>query len=382
MSQNRSECGHLGALPAVFDTRKRPLFFRLSGVAPPASSAGADWPKDLAGATLAGRGARVRRPALASNANRRIAILVELLMRVSRLCRLAYCSAIALSILPLASGCGDDPVEDALTLEVSIASVDPSVGFAPADIEFVAEAFSDAELDPASLRVTWQFGDGASTVAGLQASHVFQNAGQYTVSVTVDLLDGGEVAGSGSASTEFTVYDSPDLRASIPFVDAFAVRSQDDLRVTFDIFNDAAAEVPIPFRMGVYLAERGAVDTADPPTVQELDALIAGQRVFLIASETRDSLPASFSSGETIDITGIRIPSSVPSDQYDVFVMADDLGVIGELDERDNIQLAANTLDFINTSSEGADILVSQARVRPSRVNVLERMTLDLEVTN
>jgi len=278
--------------------------------------------------------------------------------------------------------CGDDPaVIDPDRLTISIVSVTPEAGFIPAEIEFVAEVTAGSDVVVDELEITWDFGDNASSSGSLIQTHRYEQEGTFLVRVTARERNGsGDVIGEADASTSIDVFARADLRASIPFLDSRAVRSQDDLRVTFDLFNDASA-VPVAFTTGVYLSTERLIDRSNPPDSEALAGLVAAERVFRIAGsdfESFDAQPAT----ENIDITEIRVPASVPSGQYEVFVYVDEGGVVGEHDEANNIQFSPNQLDFINTASEGPDLAVSDVRGRPSRANSLETLTVDVDLVN
>ena len=279
--------------------------------------------------------------------------------------------------------CGDDtPSVDTGRYTVTIASVTPEAGFIPADIEFVGEIEAHAsDVDVEGLEITWDFGDNATSSGALTVTHRFEQEGTYTIRLTVrERNDSAQLVAEATASTTVNIYARADLRASVPFLDAAAVRSQDDLRVTFDLFNDAA-EVPVTFSAGVYIAAENLIDRTNPPEPVTLATLTDSGQIYRIGGrnfESFDAQPAT----ENIDLTGLRIPDVVPSDQYEVFVYVDEGGIVGEHDEINNVQFAPSSLDFINTSAEGPDLAVTRVRGRPSRANSLDALTIDVEITN
>ena len=287
------------------------------------------------------------------------------------------------SVLLALTACGDDsPTVDNGRFTVRIVSVTPETGFIPADIVFVGEIEAHSgDVDVEGLEVNWDFGDNATSSGALTVSHRYEQEGTYTIRVTVRERDGAaKVIAEAMASTSVRIYARADLRASVPFLDARAIRSQDDLRVTFDLFNDAA-EVPVPFSAGIYMAPDRLIDHSNPPNPTTLATLTDSGQIFRIGDrqfESFDAQPAT----ENVDLTGIRVPDTVPSDQYEVFVFVDDTGVVGEHDEINNVQFAPNPLDFINTSAEGPDLAVTRVRGRPSRANALDTLTVDVEITN
>lgn len=276
--------------------------------------------------------------------------------------------------------CGDDAPPAGAEFTITIVSVEPAAGFIPADMTFTAEVSGEGGEAPDGLEFTWDFGDGGSASGSAVSTHRYEQEGTFTVRVTARQRSGGEVTSEASDSVDIDVYARANLKASVPFVDQRAVRSQDELRVTYDLFNDAA-EVPVAFTTGVYLAPEGLIDHSNPPDTVAFQALVAGGQVYQLAQSDFDSFDAQPAS-ENIDLTGLQVPLAVASGQYEVVVYCDDGGVVGEHDEVDNVQFAPNPLDVISTGAEGADLTVTDVRGRPSRSNALDELTIDIEITN
>ena len=263
-----------------------------------------------------------------------------------------------------------------------IVSVTPEAGFVPLEVELVGdvEAVDDVNFD--NVEISWNFGDGTSSTGSFTATHTFEQTGTFTVTLTVSEVTGGTTVDDSTATISVTVYAQADLRVSEPFVGQTTVRSQDDLRVTFELFNDAA-EVALPFQLGVYLSNPGTFDSDNPPDVDELNDGILSNDYYLIHTETVESFQGEGAEVRTIDATQIRVPDTVPSGNYEVFAYADPGGVVGEIDEENNAALAEDhLLAFVNTSTEGPDLAVPDVSARPSRVNQIETLTIDFEVEN
>jgi hypothetical protein len=282
--------------------------------------------------------------------------------------------AVLMTLVALAvgGGCSDDatPVDE---LVVRIISVSPEAGFAPATIQFGAEV---EDSDGTGLTITWDFGNGSGSTGSLNVSSLYEAPGTYEVEVTVTDASGA----TGRAVTSVEIYRQAELRVSAPVPGSRAVRTGDDLRVTFDLFNDAG-EVPVPFDIGVYLALEGSLSPTNPPGVAEIGELRASGGAFRIGTINIESFGGEGTT-ENLDVTDIEIPATVPSGTYDVFVFADDGGVVGELDEDNNVRFSADTVQVISTAQAGPDLLVTRVRARPSLTNLLDRVTIDIDFEN
>ncbi|MBN1947409.1 MAG: PKD domain-containing protein [Bradymonadales bacterium] len=279
--------------------------------------------------------------------------------------------------------CGDEtqngPQEGRVT--VAILSATPQAAFAPAQVDFTGEVQTVPDVDLPRLRMEWDFGDGTTTTGSLEVTHRYTQTGTFNVQFTAsELSETGSVIDQDTDSIEVVIYPAADLRVSVPFVSDLVLRSQDNLRVSFDLFNDAS-EVPIPFQVGVFLAQNNLINHITPPDTDTLESLIDSRSVYRIASRSFDRLDGD-GFNTNVDLSEIRIPDAVPTATYELFVHADDTGVVGELDEINNVQFAVHTIDFINTSTQGPDLVVSNLCARPSRTNSLSAVTVDIELAN
>ncbi len=78
-----------------------------------------------------------------------------------------------------------NPVNDAPTASFTADAVS---GDAPLRVNFDSSGSSDPDGD--ALNCTWDFGDGA-TASGINVTHIYQNSGDYVVTLTVDDGNGG-----------------------------------------------------------------------------------------------------------------------------------------------------------------------------------------------
>jgi PKD repeat protein len=97
---------------------------------------------------------------------------------------------------------------------------DPTSGVAPLDVSFNASSSSDS--DGSIISYTWNFGDG-SNGSGVTTSNIYENAGDYTVQLTVsdndsasdsitmdiEVISGTQVGGIINENTTWTKQGSP-----------------------------------------------------------------------------------------------------------------------------------------------------------------------------
>ena len=97
----------------------------------------------------------------------------------------------------------EDGGSEELQSTITISNLAPSIGtFAvPSGVEGEVLNFAASATDPGSdtLSFLWNFGDGSPSVTAAQTTHVFDDEGSYTVSLTVSDGDGGTDTASGSS---------------------------------------------------------------------------------------------------------------------------------------------------------------------------------------
>ena len=99
------------------------------------------------------------------------------------------------------SGCDSDdggPAAPAYELSAIIDSCDAGNGIAPAEVTCVGDfgGFDDAEQKP-QVTFGWTFGDeaeGDQPLSGKRPTHLYTEPDDYTITLTVTLLEGGETA--------------------------------------------------------------------------------------------------------------------------------------------------------------------------------------------
>jgi PKD repeat protein len=98
----------------------------------------------------------------------------------------------------------DDGATASSTLVVAVANVDPTITgmLVPDGDEGSTLSFDSAATDPGddTLVHTWDFGDGSADEVGLAPTHVYDDDGAYTVTLTVTEEDGGIAVETGTAT--------------------------------------------------------------------------------------------------------------------------------------------------------------------------------------
>ncbi|BAZ46381.1 DNA/RNA non-specific endonuclease [Chondrocystis sp. NIES-4102] len=90
----------------------------------------------------------------------------------------------------------DDGATDSQTFEITVNNVNPTIESVTGDTEInegdtaTFEAFAKDPGDD-TLSYTWNFGDNSESVTGENSSHLYQDNGEYTVTLTVQDDDGG-----------------------------------------------------------------------------------------------------------------------------------------------------------------------------------------------
>lgn len=294
-------------------------------------------------------------------------------------------SALWLALFTLACGGGDDggTPDDRFGVAIVQPGAD-AVLFPDRVVTLQADLVAPADdVDASTIAYDWSFGDG-STVVGTDgtADHTWQSAGTFTVRVTAREVDeDGDDVAEATATVELTVAPAADLVVGVPTlsIPSTTVTSRDTLRLTVDLEN-TAGDAPVPFEVGFYVASADAVDPTAPLTVDALgDLLLTGDAIQLDA-EGFESLAAG--DRANIDKASLAFPEDASSGDYYAFVFADPNDAIGETDEANNASFDPSLFTFVNTSSDGPDLIARNVTARPTRVNQLATVTLDAEIAN
>ena len=278
-----------------------------------------------------------------------------------------------------AAACGDDgPADTAPAADFSITIESPdsaAILFANTPIDFVA-VLDAGDAEDLTVQWRWEFGD-ESSIDGTSptVAHTYTEPGSYLVTVEATDASGA----SATAATTIEVLAAADLAVSIPIVSVpnDTVTPTDPFRVTVDLRNEAAS-APAAFDVVVF-----ALPAADLVTGSYLDPAAADALAATAIEIERRSfagLPAGDQSN--IDISGITIPGGTTSGEYAIMVQVDPARANTEVNRANNNALAARTLAFVDTSGEGPDLLARDVVARPTRVNVLESVTVSASIIN
>ncbi|MFN3200624.1 MAG: CARDB domain-containing protein [Bradymonadia bacterium] len=179
----------------------------------------------------------------------------------------------------------------------------------------------------------WDFGDGATSTMEAP-DHVFQDAGEFTVTLAVTEAGGASV----SATLPIVVLPSANLAVSGVTASPRQVRSGDTVNV-------------------VWALENTAEPTASPSTVT----------VFLSEDETfgasdiildQQPLAAGFSGAPVGQETDVVLPDDLMSGDYQVGVVVDPDGAVGDADRGNNVAFASVPLAVRNPQETGADLVI------------------------
>ena len=127
--------------------------------------------------------------------------------------------SVTLFVIPAASGPANMP-------PLAVASANPLSGSAPLAVTFDGRGSSDPDGTISSY--AWSFGDGASA-SGATASHTYNNAGNYTATLTV-----ADSAGATASSSLAVTVSAPANRPPVAVASASPLSGTAPLAVTFD----------------------------------------------------------------------------------------------------------------------------------------------------
>lgn len=241
--------------------------------------------------------------------------------------------------LTLCALVGCDDSGDSTSGDTVLILADRDGGNAPARIALealVLDGNGAALPTTTGLSYAWDFGDG-STSDDPTPSHVFEAAGDYTVTATVSGPDGE--LGSGT----FEVGISPPAGLSVADVQFTPTQggAEEQITATFTIQNDGAAPI------GPWAIE-----------------------IFAARSEIRDASARRLKRIEVdgdIDSPGFTetfpIPSDLSSGSYRVGVVADADEAIGDTDREDNVAWGLPDLQVRNAVDTGPDLVICAVEV-------------------
>ena len=263
---------------------------------------------------------------------------------------------------------------------------DSDTHFTLVPVAFEAEIVPVGNFDPAEAEFVydWDFGDGgATTGAAAIIEHTYDQSGQIFVSVTARQVDGTNTVAEATAEISIAINPASDLavRDAILTLTTQTVRSEDEFRVSGNLFNLSDARVPGPFTVGYFLANPQAISPEtelDPQRIADLEAAGTLHRIGEQEFDSFDPLPTQ----AVIDNQSLRVPETVESGEYLVMLFADPDGVVGETDETNNASFADRRLLYENSAGEGPDLRVSDVLGRPALTNVLNSVTVTARVAN
>jgi hypothetical protein len=306
-------------------------------------------------------------------------MLHRAILRMTLRTTLAVASACAaVLVLP---GCDDASTPKA---EYTVSIVSPGLGdvlFPNREIAFRAELSGlPDDVDPASIRFDWRFGDGQEIVGGgEEVSHAYIAPGTWSVSVAARQTEGDKTGSVARASETFTTSPPADLipRSPAVLLSAANLTSSDTFRVSFDLENLAAPTL-LPFEVAIYALD---ADVDAPADIAALQTLVTARQAFIVADRTLQPMPSA-PARQNIDFENLRMPASAPTGTYRVLAVADSNDRIGEDNESDNAQFGDRGFAFANTESRGPNLRVRDVTVRPPRANELSNLIIDAVVYN
>ena len=147
---------------------------------------------------------------------------------------------VAVLVMAACSG-GDDESASAGSLEAVIESCDVGGGIAPVDVTCVGD-FSGAPED-SQVDYAWDFGDaeGDDVLVGRRPTHRYRDPGEYTVTLTVTLAEGGA---TGETTERITIVGAANLNVTGVTFRPTDLNSGEDITASFGVKNTGSATAP------------------------------------------------------------------------------------------------------------------------------------------
>lgn len=243
-----------------------------------------------------------------------------------RLLRLT--GAVALGAPLVLAGC--DSGGSAKADFLAAVTAEPETGNAPVSIHFVAQHNGGLESEVA---FAWDFGDG-ETGEGREVDHVFADAGDFTVRVTVT----DPSLGTAIAEKTLTIAGPADFQVQDVNVGARTARPGGDLQVSGGLVNAGATPI----------GEWSLTFVLSADTTLSDDDL----RLF-VSPRTGDPI-APF---ESLDQT-LTLPEDIVSGEYYAGIVADAEAYIGDANRDDNVGWSTFPVDVRNATDTGPDLVI------------------------
>lgn len=239
-------------------------------------------------------------------------------------------TALALVSLLASVGCNDGVKSNGAAGEIVVhVEATPEIGAGPLEVEMTAIVI-DYAGDKDSLVYTWSFGDGSPAETGASVSHVFEDDGSYTATVTVT---DGDIEGSAVKVIDVgPIGPGVDLTVSSIEATPSSVNPGSPLSVklTFENQGSSALGGETVIRLFVLPVEELPTEPGTPTGFVSVQGLQGGEVVEALAPAI---VPALFSEGD-----------------YWVFAQIDGDGDIEEFDETNNVARTALPISVTNDS--------------------------------
>jgi hypothetical protein len=225
-----------------------------------------------------------------------------------------------------------------------LVTVDQNEGNAPATFTFSAQ--NNGPLD-GDYTYQWRFGDGEESDEA-SPSHIYDQAGEYEV--TLDLSERGGGSGQGSVSVQ--VRPPVNLAVNtLSFTPMNTLAPGQEASASWRFSQSASAVAPWQF--GLYLVS----SDGEVPNLEATPEGLSQDGVYEVAviqpiemGETGDG-----ARDESFESSFI-IPDDLTSGDYYLAVVADREGVVGETDRQDNVAISAVALRIRSTLDSGPDL--------------------------
>ena len=243
-------------------------------------------------------------------------------------------------------------------------NADPSRTHAPGNIAF--ELVRDDGGDIRKCRGDWNFGDGVTLGGTHEATHTYQTAGVYTVSVELSCDNQ-----KGQSTTVVEVYDTVDLTIGAIEARPLDVSTDGSLSVSLQISNEAPSALQVPTNVDLYLTP-----TQSPTAYLEPGA-------FRIYRHPVASLGAA-GTESAIQKADLSIPmtSGISTGKYFVVAAINPDHAIGESTYDNNAAVSYQSITVRNQSTDGADFEPTAFTVSPETTSVLTSLGAQFKFNN